>query len=178
MKIICSMVVTPNGYIARLDGSEDYASHEGWLEYLDTAHRYNNFVIGRKTLDVVNAQYGDHGFGDVQCDYKVVVSSQAGLELDPMYTLATSPQDVVARLSGRVETILLVGGSEINAAFARAGLIDEVVLTIEPHIIGQGLPLFASSDFDLKLIYQGVEHLSGGRLRVTYQVDKTATTSH
>jgi hypothetical protein len=75
MKVICSMVITANGYIARPDGSEDYASRDGWLEYLQTAKHYNNFVIGRKTLDIVNAQYDGIGFDDVECDYKVVVST-------------------------------------------------------------------------------------------------------
>jgi dihydrofolate reductase len=165
------MVVTPNGYIARPDGSEDYASHEGWLEYLETAKKYNNFVIGRKTLDIVNAQYDGFGFEDVHCQYKVVVSTQPDLPLDPMYTQATSPQDVIQQLEGKVDTVLLVGGGEINTAFAQAGLIDEVVLTVEPHIIGQGINLFAPAGFDLKLKYNDIEHLSGGRLRIRYLVE-------
>src|SRR5581483_756129 len=123
MKVICSMVVTPNGYIARPDGQEDYASHANWLDYLETAKQYNNFVIGRKTLDVVKEQYDGFGFEDVECEYKVVVSTQRDLKLDPIYTPAQSPQDVIDQLEGKVENILLVGGSEINAAFAKQNLI-------------------------------------------------------
>jgi riboflavin biosynthesis pyrimidine reductase len=71
---------------------------------------------------------------------------------------------------------LLVGGGALNAAFAAANLIDEVVLTVEPYLIAKGITLFASSDFDMKLRLTGVETLSGGRLRVSYLVDKTTST--
>ncbi|MDB5178880.1 MAG: hypothetical protein JWN01_823 [Patescibacteria group bacterium] len=172
MNVICSMVVTPNGYIARLDGREDYASHEGWLEYLETAKQYNNFVIGRKTLDIVDEQYDGFGFEDVKCDYKVVVSRHAQANLDPIYTPAASPQDVLDQLEGKVDTVLLVGGGEINSAFAKQQLIDEVILTVESHIIGQGINLFAPADFDLKLTFKSVEELSGGRVKLHYLVDK------
>jgi dihydrofolate reductase len=165
------MVVTPNGYIARPDGSEDYSSHDGWLEFIDAAQRCNNFVIGRKTLDIVEQQYDGFGFEDVQCDYKVVVSTQPDLKLPSAYTLAKSPEDAISKLRGNVDTIWLVGGSEINTAFAEAGLIDEVVLTVEPYIIGKGINLFATASFDLDLSFQQVEQLSGGRLKMTYAVN-------
>lgn len=176
MKVICSMVITPNGYIARLDGQEDYASHANWLDYLETAKKYNNFVIGRKTLDVVNEQYDGFGFEDVDCKYKVVVSTQQDLKLDPIYTQALSPQDVIDQLKGKVDTVLLVGGSEINTAFAKQGLIDEVVVTVVPHVIGQDINLFSPADFDLALNFEGVEQLSEGRVRIRYLVDKSNST--
>ncbi len=170
MNVICSMVITPNGYIARPDGSEDYASHDSWLDFLATAKRCNNFVIGRKTLEVVEREYDGFGFEDVQCDYKIVVSSQPNLKLAPIYHQATSPQDVIGQLESKVENVLLVGGSEINTAFAEAGLITDVWLKVEPHIIGRGLPLFAPQDFDLPLEYQSVEECPGGRLLISYKV--------
>lgn len=172
MKVICSMVITPNGYIARLDGQEDYASHANWLDYLETAKQYNNFVIGRKTLDIVNEQYDGFGFEDVDCEHKIVVSTQRDLKLNPAYTQALSPQDVIDQLNGKVKNILLVGGSEINSAFAKQNLIDEVVVTIVPHVIGQGIQLFSPADFDLDLTFEEVEQLSEGRIRVRYSVNK------
>jgi dihydrofolate reductase len=175
MKVICSMVITPNGYIARLDGQEDYASHANWLDYLETAKEYNNFVIGRKTLDIVNEQYNGFGFEDVDCQYKVVVSGQNDLKLDPTYILAKSPQDVIDQLSGKVDTILLVGGSELNTAFAKQGLIDEVIVTIVPHVIGQGINLFSAMDFELELKFESVERLSEGRIKIRYLVDKSSS---
>ena len=154
------------------DGSEDYSSHDGWLEFTAAAELHNNFVIGRKTLDIVEQQYEGFGFDDIHCKYKVVVSRQPDLKLDSAYTQATSPEDVITKLQDEVDVVWLVGGSEINAAFAKAGLIDEVILTIEPHIIGKGISLFAPANFDLDLSFRKVEQISGDRLKITYAVKK------
>lgn len=50
--------------------------------------------------------------------------------------------------------IWLIGGGEINAILARAGLIDEIILSVHPVWLGEGIPLFgkASERFDLKLM--------------------------
>ena len=41
------------------------------------------------------------------------------------------------------EAIWLVGGGQINTIMLNAGLIDEVVLTLFPLVLGHGIPLFA-----------------------------------
>ncbi len=41
--------------------------------------------------------------------------------------------------------IWLVGGGEINTVMLDAGLIDEIVLSIHPVIVGQGIPLFGGA---------------------------------
>ncbi|MBQ9980521.1 MAG: dihydrofolate reductase family protein [Oscillospiraceae bacterium] len=44
-----------------------------------------------------------------------------------------------------VEKLLLEGGSEINGAFQRLGLIDELSLVVAPVTAGEGKPLFADA---------------------------------
>ena len=39
--------------------------------------------------------------------------------------------------------IWLVGGGQINTAMLNAGLIDDLVLTSFPVVLGDGIPLFA-----------------------------------
>ena len=39
--------------------------------------------------------------------------------------------------------IWLVGGGQINTVMLNAGLIDEMVLTVFPLVLGEGIPLFA-----------------------------------
>ena len=41
------------------------------------------------------------------------------------------------------EDIWLVGGGQINTVMLNEGLIDEVVLTVFPLVLGEGIPLFA-----------------------------------
>ncbi|MDA1175353.1 MAG: dihydrofolate reductase family protein, partial [Chloroflexi bacterium] len=39
--------------------------------------------------------------------------------------------------------IWLVGGGQINTVMLNAGLIDEIVVTLFPVVLGNGIPLFA-----------------------------------
>lgn len=67
-----------------------------------------------------------------------------------------------------IKTLLLEGGSEINGAFLRAGLVDELSLVQAPVIAGaESKALFGGSvicDFAVK----GVERLDGGALWMRY----------
>ena len=44
---------------------------------------------------------------------------------------------------GPYRDIWLIGGGEINTAMLNAGLIDQVILTVFPLALGDGIPLFA-----------------------------------
>jgi dihydrofolate reductase len=40
--------------------------------------------------------------------------------------------------------IWLVGGGQINQLFLNANLIDEMIISIQPVVLGEGLPLFGN----------------------------------
>jgi len=64
------------------------------------------------------------------------------------------PQSVMAVMLNRGYTsAALTGGATINSLFARARLIDEMVVTIIPRLFGQGVPLFSEPlNVNLELI--------------------------
>lgn len=64
------------------------------------------------------------------------------------------PESVMAELLNRGYTsAALTGGATINSLFARARLIDEMVVTIIPRLFGQGVPLFSEPlNVNLELI--------------------------
>ena len=47
--------------------------------------------------------------------------------------------------------MLLVGGSKIYSSFMKEGLVDELYLTIEPVVFGNGKNLFSDESFETKL---------------------------
>lgn len=65
-------------------------------------------------------------------------------------------------------TLLLEGGSVINGAFERAGVVDELSLVVAPVIAGKdGKPLFADSDLmNFELVKAGSEN---GNLVLNYK---------
>jgi len=65
--------------------------------------------------------------------------------------------------------IWVVGGGAVASALLSAGLVDEMVLTIHPITLGQGIPLFerhaARSGWNL----QSTKQWHNGLLQVTYR---------
>jgi len=67
----------------------------------------------------------------------------------------TPPAQLLKELEAKgFDTIILAGGATINGLFAKGGLIDEMIVTVEPKLFGAGLPLFkgVSLDQDLELL--------------------------
>ncbi len=98
---------------------------------------------------------------------------------------AESPAEIVARLraDGRRRCALL-GGGRTNAEFLRAGLVDEVCVTVESWIFGYGVPLAGAggtkpsdeaasgwSDVRLELIDTRIL-AQGGPVLLSYAVKK------
>ena len=54
--------------------------------------------------------------------------------------LCGQPQEICAKLEARgIHKAALLGGPSTNLQFLRAGLVDEIYLTVEPVTIGRGI---------------------------------------
>lgn len=166
------MAVSANGLIARENGDEDFLSHENWNKFCDLANKHKNFIVGRKTYEAVKNWKDGYGFDDIDVE-KVVVSRDSSYSLDGSYALASSPQDALAKLveKGFRET-LLTGGSALNTAFAKEGLINEIILNVEPVIIGKGIPLFSLEEFELSTTLVSTSKSDAGIVTLHYKVKR------
>lgn len=164
------MIMTANGFIADINGRSISTSPD-WEEFTESVRRYNNFVVGRKTFELV----GEEGLIDSPCEHKVVVSSRKDITHNSSFTVVNSPLEAVQYLEDKkVDTLFLVGGSKLNTAFAKAGLIDEVTVIIQPSFLGRGTHLFSPASFGLGLQLADVDKLAEGRVKLKYLVNKEA----
>lgn len=173
MQVVLSMAISPNGMIAREDGDEDWLPPEGWDDFLIDAKRFNNIVMGRETYDQVTARYEDYNFDNVDCDYKVIVTTQADFKAPGGYTVLHSPEEAVAFISAKgLDTLFLVGGGKLNSEFMTRKLVDEIHLTINPYIIGRGRSFLSPADFEAPLSLISHKELPKGRIKILYKVEK------
>lgn len=165
------MAVSANGIIASKSGSEDFLSHTNWLQFVRLAKRVGCFMWGRKTYEAVIKWEGDY-IKDLDGVKKVIVS-QSNLDLKEGFVSVNSPENALEMLNadGFTEAII-TGGSTLNSAFAEKGLIDEVILDVNPSILGEGIPVFNPSDFLLTLDLIDVERINDGIVEMHYRVIK------
>jgi len=167
------MAISTNGVIATEKGDEDFLSHENWEKFCELAREFGNFVVGRKTYEAVKKWDGGYNFDDLVGVEKVIISQDKIFKLNGGYTLANSPEDALAKLFQKgFQKVLITGGANINSAFAKLNLLDEIIFNIEPVVVGKGIPVFAPEDFELKLKLISTEKLASGVSTLRYSVLK------
>lgn len=135
---------------ASLDGY--IAGHEGEIDWLDAGgdldYGYQEFYESVDTTLMGNSTYPLTLTVD-EFPYKK--------KTNYVFTRGTPPADTeyVRFVSGDIsafvrslkeapgEDIWLVGGGQINTVMLNDGLIDEIILTVFPLVLGKGIPLFA-----------------------------------
>ena len=176
MNTTCSVFcgLSLDGFIARRDGALDFLEGDGTAEMGD--HGYEAFmagmdaiVMGRNTFEVVR------GFGQWPYTKKVFVLSSGNVDLSTpiaqgadLELLNASPVEVVEQLGARGFRHLYIDGGGTVQRFLRAGLIDRMILTRLPVLIGQGIPLFGPLEQDVPLRLVETRGFPGGLVQSTY----------
>ena len=84
-----------------------------------------------------------------------------------------SPEHLLNRFVKDEKTVLVVGGSQIATAFLKEQLIDELWLTIEPKIFGNGASFVTDEKLDIDLNLISSEKINDqGTLLTKYSVIK------
>ena len=169
MKVILYMAQTINGIIARNNYEEDFLSHENWKVFLGLAKDMGCFVVGRKTYEEVK-KWKDYNFDKINAT-KIIISNSPDFKLDKGYTLATSPEEAIKKASKLgFKKILLTGGGTINSAFMKNGLVDEIIIDIEPFVLGNGIRILSQEDFESRLKLLNVTKLKSEIIQLHYKI--------
>ncbi|MED3656019.1 dihydrofolate reductase family protein [Heyndrickxia sporothermodurans] len=58
------------------------------------------------------------------------------------------------------KNIWIVGGGELLHSFIQENLVDELIVTVAPTIIGKGISLFKEGDYQLDLSLKGTRNFN------------------
>ena len=127
-------------------------------------------VLGRNTFEVVLG-FGKWFYGDK----KVVVLSRRKVDLTKARAMGANiewmrgePKAIVAALAKRGYRRLYIDGGATIQRFLKAGLIDRLIVSRLPVLIGQGIPLFGPLPKDLWLKHVATRTFPGGMVQSEY----------
>jgi dihydrofolate reductase len=172
LSVFCGVSV--DGFLARHDHSLDFLDSGGQVP-----HGFEEFyssvdvvVIGRKTFEVV-LTFGEWGYGSKP----VVVLSSHPLDLSSVKTgvveqMSGEPSEIVTKLTARGFKDAYIDGGITIQRFLAAGLIDRLIITRVPVLIGTGIPLFGHVQNDISLRHVATRCYDGGLTQTEYELDR------
>jgi dihydrofolate reductase len=179
MRASCSVFIATSldGFIARKDGSIDWLNEAnkavpagedcGFSKFMASV---DALVMGRNTFEQVLA-FDAWPYGSTP----VVVLSHREISLpshlpDSISVSNETPTALVERLSETGAEHLYIDGGLTIQCFLSAGLIDSIIITKIPVLLGSGKPLFGPLAADLHLVHQRTTVFEFGFVQSSYRV--------
>jgi len=172
MKTTVYVGTSLDGFIARKDGNIDwlvkYQNKEVHDSYNEFINRIDAMVIGRGTYEKVLS------FPEWPYKKKVFVLSTSlkqipGTLNEKATLVAMKPAALLNYLSDKGFSNIYVDGGKVIQSFLKEDLIDELIITRVPELIGTGIPLFGYLDNDLRFEHIKTNIYSDGLVKSQYE---------
>lgn len=156
-KLVLYIAVSLDGFIAGEGESLqwlDSVEGQGDNGYADFYKDVDTAVMGRKTYDWILA-HSDFPYPGKEC---YVFSRTSRENTDDVTFVSEDAAGFVSRLKAQSEKrIWLVGGGRLLHTLLEAELVDEMILTVAPVVLGKGIPLFYERKERTDLALTGME---------------------
>ena len=161
-----------DGFIAGPNDELDWL--EGHGEVQDTFTPFfagiGAMLMGRRTFDVVRGFDVEWPYGETP----VLVATTRSFE-SPMPTVS-SATGTIAEVVSQAQAVaggrnLWIDGGQLIRSALDAGLVDDLIVTVIPVILGAGKPLFAGTGSRKSLELVTHRSLGGGLVELSYQLD-------
>jgi dihydrofolate reductase len=160
-----------DGFIARADGAIDWlppggGEPHGYDEFMATV---DALVIGRKTFETV-LTFDTWPYGEkpvFALSSRPLAPAPLGAVVERM---SGDPAEIVSQLAARGIRHVYVDGGITIQRFLEAGLIQRLIITRIPVLIGDGIPLFGVTQRDIALKHVATRQYASGLVQSEYTV--------
>ena len=171
MKASVFIATSLDGFIARVNGAIDWlppggGEPHGYDEFMATV---DALVIGRKTFETVLTfdmwPYGEKPVFALSS--RPLAPAPLGAVVERM---SGDPAEIVSQLAARDIRHVYVDGGITIQRFLQAGLIQRLIITRIPILIGDGIPLFGVTQRDIALKHIATRQYASGLVQSEYVV--------
>lgn len=172
-KIIANLATSADGYVARPDGDLDWLTErpvpKGFYGMPEFERSIDAKILGRKTYDrsvELGARFRADDIHYVFSRKPRPASTPAGVEFvtEPIRAFAERVR------TQRGKNLWLMGGGEIIGSFLDERVLDELILTVMPIFIGEGIPLLSPRRREVPLCLLSVQQFPDGVVQLHYEV--------
>ena len=171
MKTTLFLSVSLDGLIADKDGIPLFPNG-AWEDWCSLVNEADNVIAGRSSFEQLK---GDEMASALHPKHKIVLSSR-DVELgDTSWRQAKSPREALDMLrSDGIDEAMIGGGRAVAHSFMREGLVDEIVIDLQPVVFGTGTPIFGDVLDVAQLKLVDSSKLNDDAIRLQYRVVRDA----
>ena len=176
MKATVYIATSVDGFIARENGAIDWlpsgeegegGEDYGYKEFIDSV---DAIVMGRHTYELA-LSFGSWPYGEKP----VVILSSREVDIpndlrQTVESMSVPPREVTRRLAERGFRHLYIDGGKTIQGFLRDGLIDQLIITRVPILLGAGIALFGPLPQDVRLRHVETTQFESGLVQSRYEV--------
>lgn len=174
-KVILYIATSLDGYIA---GKDDDIS---WLDsYNDVEYGYQRFyttigaiIQGRRTYDieVANGWENSHSIPKIILSHSI--AEQKPARPDITFINGDISEALQKAKQATDKNIWILGGADVAQQFINRELVDEIVLTIVPVLLREGIRLFENINKRISLSLTGIKKFDKGLAQLVYKMDNS-----
>ncbi|HMI01791.1 MAG TPA: dihydrofolate reductase family protein [Pedobacter sp.] len=169
MKTIIYLAASANGLISNSKNVPDWLSDEFSQGFMDISQRTQAVIMGKTTYNFLAPDYLPLKEGG---SLVVLTHDTKATPAQPnvLFTDA-SPEEIITQLAAKGHTeAVIIGGTQTVSEFFKAGLVNEIILIVEPVLFGSGLLLFKDVESDYQLSLLEVKKLNDNTVKLHYEV--------
>lgn len=174
-KVIVHIATSADGYIAGPGGELEWLTSrpkpKGFYGIGAFMKTIDTMLFGRKTYDAamrMGGRFDTTGRSLVFSHHPRPADAPAAVEFvsEPVGSFVNRLREQPGK------DIWLMGGGELIASFLDANAIDEIIVSVTPVLIGDGIPLIARRHRHTLLDLQAVERFEDGVAQLHYRVKR------
>ncbi len=153
-KILVYIASSLDGYVARENGDIDWlpkineSGYDAFYKSVDTV------IMGKTTYDQV-LTFGEYPYKDKK---SFVFTRSTNQNKDENAEFVSDVEKFVKDgFPNAGENIWLVGGAQLISSFLKQGVVDEIIISLIPVLLGKGIPLFKNIESETKLEFVKTE---------------------
>jgi dihydrofolate reductase len=166
--LVLFIATSLDGYIAKPNDDIDWLFTDADYGITPFLERIDTIVMGRKSYEVL-ARFAPWPYAGKRCH--VMTGRPDDFDDDRVTFTSEKPSRLLARLREEPgKDIWLLGGGETVRGFVDTGLVDEMIVSIHPIILGGGAPLIPAGTKETGLTLVDVIRYDSGLVTLTYEV--------
>jgi len=166
-KVILYTASSLDGYIAGPNHDLDWLFDDDDYGYHSFYDSVSSTLMGNATYRLV-LTFGDFPYKDKE-NFVFTRNSELKNNEHVQFVSANISGFVRDLKSQQGSDIWLIGGGQVNTLFLNNGLIDEMIISVHPVILGKGIPLFPAVDEPVQFKMSTFHKYKSGLVQITYK---------